>query len=60
MLNSYGQPGSWLIVPYSALPLAATAAETFTYDPAKANQMLTAAGGKMGADGYRTTNGASH
>ena len=53
--NGYAQVGSSLIVPYSPFHWQPPAAETFTYDPAKANQMLTAAGYKLGSDGYRTT-----
>ena len=53
--DGYAQPGSSLIVPYSPFHWQPPASQTFTYDPAKANQMLTAAGYKMGADGYRTT-----
>ncbi len=53
--NGYAQPGSSLIVPYSPYHWQPPASDMFTYDPAKANQMLDAAGYKKGADGYRTT-----
>jgi peptide/nickel transport system substrate-binding protein len=53
--NGYAQPGSSLIVPYSPFHWQPPATDMFTYDPAKANQMLEAAGYKMGKDGYRTT-----
>ena len=53
--NGYAMPGSSLIVPYSPYHWQPPAATAFTYDPAKANQMLDAAGYKKGADGYRTT-----
>ena len=53
--NGYAQPGSSLIVPYSPYHWQPPANDMFTYDPAKANQMLDAAGYKRGADGYRTT-----
>ncbi len=53
--NGYAQPGSTLIVPYSPYHWQPPASETFTYDPAKANQMLDQAGYKMGSNGYRTT-----
>ena len=38
--NGYAQPGSSLIVPYSPFHWQPPASDTFTYDPAKANQML--------------------
>jgi peptide/nickel transport system substrate-binding protein len=53
--NGYAQVGSSLIVPYSPFHWQPPAGDTFTYDPAKANQMLTAAGYKLGGNGYRTT-----
>lgn len=53
--NGYAQPGSTLIVPYSPYHWQPPANDLFTYDPAKANQMLDAAGYTRGADGYRTT-----
>jgi peptide/nickel transport system substrate-binding protein len=53
--DGYAQPGSTLIVPYSPFHWQPPANDMFTYDPAKANQMLEAAGYKLGADGYRTT-----
>ena len=53
--NGYAMPGSSLIVPYSPYHWQPPADMAFTYDPAKANQMLDAAGYKKGADGYRTT-----
>jgi peptide/nickel transport system substrate-binding protein len=53
--SGYAQPGSSLIVPYSPFHWQPPANDMFTYDPAKANQMLTAAGYKMGSNGYRTT-----
>ncbi len=53
--NGYAQVGSSLIVPYSPFHWQPSTSDTFSYDPAKANQMLTAAGYKMGSNGYRTT-----
>jgi peptide/nickel transport system substrate-binding protein len=53
--NGYAKPGSSLIVPYSPYHWQPPAGDMFTYDPAKANQMLDAAGYKKGTDGYRTT-----
>jgi peptide/nickel transport system substrate-binding protein len=53
--NGYALPGSSLIVPYSPYHWQPPANDMFTYDPAKANQMLDAAGYKMGSNGYRTT-----
>ena len=53
--NGYAMPGSSLIVPYSPFHWQPPADQAFTYDPAKANQMLDAAGYKRGPDGYRTT-----
>ena len=51
----YGTVGSTLIVPYSPYHWQPPAAGMYTYDPAKANAMLDAAGYKKGSDGYRTT-----
>jgi len=53
--NGYAKVGSSLIVPYSPYHWEPPAGQAFTYDPAKANQMLDAAGYKRGADGYRAT-----
>jgi peptide/nickel transport system substrate-binding protein len=53
--NGYALPGSSLIVPYSPYHWQPPAGTAYTYDPARANQMLDAAGYKKGADGYRTT-----
>jgi len=53
--NGYALPGSSLIVPYSPYHWQPPASDMFTYDPAKANQMLDAAGYKRGSNGYRTT-----
>ncbi len=53
--DGYAQAGSSLIVPYSPFHWQPPASDMFTYDPAKANQMLTAAGYLMGSNGYRTT-----
>jgi peptide/nickel transport system substrate-binding protein len=51
----YATPGSSLIVPYSPYHWQPPANEMYTFDPAKANAMLDAAGYKKGSDGYRMT-----
>ena len=54
--QGYGTLGSSLIVPYSKYHWEPPAGEAFTYDPAKANQILDAAGYKdVNNDGYRET-----
>ena len=48
--------GSTLVVPYSKYHLEPPAGSAYTYDPAKANQILDAAGYKdVNGDGYRET-----
>ena len=53
--DGYFSPGSTLLPPYSEYYWQPPSAQNYTYDPAKASQMLTAAGYKMGSNGYRTT-----
>jgi len=52
--DGYFSPGSTLLPPYSAYYWQPPSGRAYTYDPAKANQMLSAAGYKMGSNGYRT------
>ena len=57
-MNGYATVGSSLIVPYSTYHWQPAADQTFTYDPAKANQLLDAAGYKdVNGDGFRETKG---
>jgi peptide/nickel transport system substrate-binding protein len=51
--NGYAQIGSTTIVPYSRFHYQPPANMLYTYDPAKANAMLDAAGYKMGPSGIR-------
>ncbi|HMK92451.1 MAG TPA: ABC transporter substrate-binding protein [Thermoleophilia bacterium] len=52
----YAKVGSTLIVPYSSYHWQPPADQLYTYDPAKANQLLDAAGYKdVNNDGYRET-----
>jgi len=54
--QKYATLGSSLIVPYSKYHWEPPAGEAFTYDPAKANQILDAAGYKdVDGDGFRET-----
>lgn len=54
-LGGYGTVGSGYIAPiFAAYHWAPDPAAAYTYDPAKANQMLDAAGFKKGSDGMRT------
>ena len=53
-LGGYGEVGAGYIPPiFSAYHWAPDAADTHGYDPAKANQLLDAAGYRRGADGMR-------
>ena len=55
-MNGYATVGSTLIVPYSKYHWEPPADSMFTYDPAKANELLDAAGYKdANGDGYRET-----
>jgi peptide/nickel transport system substrate-binding protein len=55
-MNGYATVGSTLIVPYSKYHWQPPGGSTFTYDPAKAKQLLDAAGYKdVDGDGYRET-----
>jgi peptide/nickel transport system substrate-binding protein len=50
-----GQPGTTIIPPsYKTWHWEPPAGEAFSYDPAKAGQLLDAAGYKVGSDGLRT------
>ena len=54
--QKYATLGSSLVVPYSKYHWEPPADEAFTYDPAKAKQILDAAGYKdVNGDGYRET-----
>jgi peptide/nickel transport system substrate-binding protein len=54
--QKYGTLGSTLVVPYSKYHWEPPAGQAFTYDPAKARQLLDAAGYKdVDGDGYRET-----
>ena len=53
--DGYATMGYSVITPSLSYHWVPTAAQAYTYDPAKANEMLTAAGYKMGSNGYRTT-----
>ncbi len=54
--QQYGTIGSSLVVPYSKYHWEPPADQAFTYDPAKANAILDAAGYKdVNGDGYRET-----
>ncbi len=54
--QQYGTVGSSLVVPYSKYHWEPPADQAFTYDPAKANQLLDAAGYKdVNGDGFRET-----
>jgi len=54
--NGYMDPGSTLLPPYSRFSWQPPAGQQYTYDPAKANAMLEAAGYKdVNGDGYRET-----
>ncbi len=54
--QQYATLGSSLVVPYSKYHWEPPAGEAFTYDPAKANQILDAAGYKdVNGDGFRET-----
>ncbi|MGI9004773.1 MAG: ABC transporter substrate-binding protein [Streptosporangiaceae bacterium] len=51
-------PGTSVIPPiYTQFHYTPPAAQTYRYDPAKANQLLTADGWKMGPNGIRVKNG---
>jgi len=52
-MNGYAKVGSTLLVPYSPYAWTPPQSEQYTYDPAKANALLDAAGYKMGPDGVR-------
>ena len=52
--DGYMSPGTTLLPPYSEYFWQPPAGQAYTYDPAKANELLTAAGYKLGSDGYRT------
>jgi peptide/nickel transport system substrate-binding protein len=55
-MNGYATVGSTLIVPYSKYHWEPPADSLFTYDPAKANELLDAAGYKdVNGDGLRET-----
>jgi peptide/nickel transport system substrate-binding protein len=55
-MNGYATVGSTLIVPYSKYHWEPPADSLFTYNPAKANELLDAAGYKdANGDGYRET-----
>jgi len=55
-MNGYATPASTLIVPYSKYHWEPPAESMFTYDPAKANELLDAAGYEDGdGDGFRET-----
>jgi peptide/nickel transport system substrate-binding protein len=55
-MNGYATVGSSLIVPYSKYHWEPPANSLFTYDPAKANELLDAAGYKdVNGDGFRET-----
>ena len=54
--QQYGTVGSSLVVPYSKYHWEPPADQAFSYDPAKANQLLDAAGYKdVNGDGFRET-----
>jgi peptide/nickel transport system substrate-binding protein len=54
--QGYATPGSTIIVPYSPYHWEPPPESAFTYDPAKANQILDAAGyNDVNGDGYRET-----
>jgi peptide/nickel transport system substrate-binding protein len=55
-MNGFATAGSSLIVPYSSYHWEPPADKAFTYDPAKANELLDAAGYKdADGDGFRET-----
>ena len=55
-MNGYATAGSTLIVPYSKYHWEPPAESLFTYDPAKANELLDAAGYQdTDGDGFRET-----
>ena len=57
-MNGYATVGSSLIVPYSKYHWQPPSDQLYAYDPAKANQILEAAGYKdVNGDGYRETKG---
>lgn len=51
--QGYAVPGSTVIVPYSSYAWQPLAADAYSYDPAKANALLDAAGYARGPDGVR-------
>jgi peptide/nickel transport system substrate-binding protein len=54
VLNGYGTPGSSIIPPlYNSLHYEPPSGEAYTYDPAKANQILDDAGYKKDSSGVR-------
>jgi peptide/nickel transport system substrate-binding protein len=54
--GGYMSPGTTLLPPYSAYAWQPPTSEAYSYDPAKANQMLDAAGYKdVDGDGFRET-----
>jgi peptide/nickel transport system substrate-binding protein len=54
--QGYGTVGSSLVVPYSKYHWEPPAESAFSYDPAKANELLDAAGyADVNGDGYRET-----
>jgi peptide/nickel transport system substrate-binding protein len=58
VLLDTGSPGTSIIPPiYRQYHYEPTAAERYTYDPAKARQILTADGWKTGAGGFRFKDG---
>jgi len=58
VLGGYGSPGSTVVPPiYPQFHYAPPASATYAYDPAKADQILTADGWKMGPGGVRVKNG---
>ena len=55
-MNGYAEVGSTLVVPYSQYHWEPPADSAFTYDPAKANELLDAAGyTDVNGDGFRET-----
>ena len=53
--QGYGVLGQVMIPPAEGAQWQLPADQAYAYDPAKAGELLTAAGYKMGSDGYRTT-----
>ncbi|HEU5417023.1 MAG TPA: ABC transporter substrate-binding protein [Streptosporangiaceae bacterium] len=58
VLLGYGAPGTSIIPPiYKQFHYSPPPSQQYTYDPAKAKQLLTADGWKTGAGGFRYKNG---